>query len=340
MSSIYKVAELAGVSVATVSRVINNTGYVSSKSRMKVEEAIKALHYMPNKAAKGITTAATNLIGLLVPDINNPVYLEQAKGINDYLKEEGFSLIYVEAGESDEQMGAMIRRLLGNRVDGIILCSRDFSHIDNMDNLIEPAIENNVPVVVNGQLETRFEIDRVTFNAVRGAYLATEHLLRLGHTRIGLISGMESLSARERHEGYMQALIDHSISVDPSLIAKGDFRQMSGYMAMKQLLALPHPPTAVFVMNDVMAIGAVLALEELKVAIPDEMAIVGFDDIIWCSLIRPRLTSVVQPKHEIGKKLAEFLHTRIDGTYGGPARQAVFPARLAVRESTMRMEAE
>lgn len=335
MSSIYKVAELAGVSVATVSRTINNSGYVSHKTRLKVEEAMRTLHYTLNQAAQSLTTSRTNLVGLLVPDINNPVFLEQSKGINDFLKEKGVSLLYAESGESDEEINTMVRRCLSNRVDGIILCSRDFSQFDNMDEIIEPALTNGVHIVLNGYVASKFEIDKVSFDSVKGAYIATKHLLKLGHTRIGLISGMDSMTSNERFQGYFEALVEYNVPFDPSLVAQGDFRQHSGYTAMKKLLELPDRPTAVFAMNDVMAIGAMLALEDAHISIPDEMAVVGFDDIIWCSIIRPRLTSVVQPKYEIGLKLAELLYSRITNEYTGPGRHHVFSQRLAVRQSTM-----
>jgi len=336
MSSIYKVAEFAGVSVATVSRTINKSGYVSNKSRLKVEEAMKALHYTLNNAAHSLTTSRTNLVGLLVPDMNNPVFLEQSKGINDFLKEKGISLIYAESGESDDEINAMVRRFLSNRVDGIILCSRDFSQFDNMDDIIEPALKNDVHVVLNGFVQSRFEIDKVSFDSIKGANMATKHLLKLGHTRIGLISGLDSTTSNERFEGYFQALVEYNVSVDESLIVKGDFRQHSGYVAMKQLLELPNRPTAVFAMNDVMAIGAMLALEDANISVPDEIAVIGFDDIIWCSIIRPRLSSVVQPKYEIGLKLAEMLYSRIQGEYSGPGRHHVFTQRIAVRQSTVK----
>lgn len=339
MSSIYKVAELAGVSVATVSRVMNSSGYVSPKSRLKVEEAMKALHYTPNLAAKSLTTSRTNLIGLLVPDINNPVYLEQAKGINDGLKDKGISLIYAESGESDEELSATVRRFLSNRVDGMVLCSRDFSQYDNMDDIIEPALRNGVHVVFNGYVETRFDIDMVSVDSVKGGYLATKHLLKLGHTRIGLIRGLASNVSNHRFEGYFQALVEYNVPLDERLIAGGDFRQHSGYTAMKALLALPEPPTAVFAMNDVMAIGAMLALEDEHIRVPEEMAVIGYDDIIWCSFMRPRLSSVVQPKYEIGMKLAEMLYSRIDGSYAGASRHHVFTQRLAVRQSTVQQAA-
>lgn len=335
MSSIYKIAELAGVSVATVSRTINNSGYVSAKSRLKVEEAMKTLHYTLNHAAQSLNTSRTNLVGLLVPDINNPVFLEQSKGVNDYLKERGISLIFAESGESDEEIDLMVRRFLSNRVDGIILCSRDFSLFDNMDTLIEPALKNGVHVVLNGYVESKYEIDKVSFDSKKGANIAVKHLLKLGHSRIGLISGMNSIISNERFQGYFEALLEYNVPYDEKLVVQGDFRQHSGYTAMKKLLELPNRPTAVFAMNDVMAIGAMLALEDARIKVPDEIAVCGFDDIIWCSMIRPRLTSVVQPKYEIGQKLAEMLYSRITNTYDGPGRHHIFAQRLAVRQSTL-----
>ncbi|MDG0814720.1 LacI family DNA-binding transcriptional regulator [Cohnella rhizosphaerae] len=338
MSSIYQVAEMAGVSVATVSRVINERGYVSEKTRLKVQEAINILHYTPNQAAQSLTTSSTKLIGLLVPDINNPVFLEQSKGINDYLKEKGYILMYAESGEDDEEMSNMVRRFLSNRVDGMILCSRDFTQFGDMDAIIEPALKNNVHVVLNGYVDSKFEIDRVGFDNVRGAYLATEHLLKMGHSSIALIAGTDSTISEERYRGYREAHIDNHVSLNPALVVKGDFRQHSGYEAMLKILQMNPRPTAVFAMNDVMAIGAMMALEDHKVSVPDEIAVAGFDDIIWCSLIRPRLTSVVQPKYEIGKKLAEFLLSRMNESYSGPGRHEIFGSRLAVRQSTVKSE--
>jgi LacI family transcriptional regulator len=339
MSSIYKVAEFAGVSVATVSRVLNNKGYVSDKTRIKVEEASRALHYTLNQNAHSLSTSNTKLIGLLVPDINNPIYLEQAKGIIDFLKDKGYNLILTESGDSDEDLSSIVRRFLGNRVEGIIMTSRDFSLFDNMDDIIEPAVYNHVPIVLNGYLNSKFEVDKCSIDSVRGAYLATEHLIKLGHSRIGLIAGTDCLSARERQEGYFQALIDNHISFDEELIVRGDFRQHSGYIAMKQLLNKGNQVTAVFAMNDLMAIGALIALEELGKNVPEDMAVVGFDDINWCSIIRPRLTSVVQPKYETGRKLAEMLYDRITGEYDGPARHQIYTPRLAIRQSTVSMKA-
>lgn len=331
MSNVYRVAEMAGVSVATVSRVLNNSTSVSRKTRLKVEEAMKALNYGSNKLRRISSPARTNLVGFIVPDLNNPFYLEQAKGINDYLKPLGINLVFVESEETEEELMSTVRRLLSNRVDGMIICAPNPQQIQSVDAVIEPALLGGASVVMNGMIESKFEIDKISTDSSRGAYMATEHLLKLGHTRIAMISGADE----NRFGGYYKALIDYNITPDKSLVVYGDFRQHSGYEAMKRLLRLPNRPSAVFSMNDIMAIGAMLALEEEHISIPDEMSVVGFDDIIWATIIRPRLTSVAQPKYEMGRTLADMLYSRISGAYAGPGRFHLFSPRLAIRQSTV-----
>jgi len=334
-ATIYDVARRAGVSTATVSKVLSNTPYVSEPTRLKVLEAVEALDYVPSLAAKGLSKARTYIIGLVIPYtsdylFSDPHLLEIIRGIERIARGRGYSLMLstglaaVHRGIASNAMQPILR---SKYADGVILLAA--SALPGG----QPEISNRPCVSIGysspiGQGNTVHSDDR------QGAIAATRHLLSLGHRRIGLISATTPITALTRRlEGHRETLREAGIAFDPALLTWGDFSPESGYAAAGQLLALAEPPTAIFAFNDRMAMGAIRRLREADVAIPDEMAVVGFDDIPAAAYFDPALTTVRQPAQAMGEQAAQMILGLIEGN---EARfvDAVLPAELVIRRSS------
>ena len=343
MATIRDVAKLAGVSTATVSHVINESRYVSDELKKRVYEAMDELDYQLNLLASGLRGGETKTIGLIIPDISNQFFSEISRRIEDNGLKYGYSLIICNTDDDDKKEKRYIDILLSKQVDGLIFISAG----DETDSLIKP-ISKGIPIVVADRFIEKPNINTVTVDNFNGGYQATKYLLDLGHKRIGLISGPETvLSSYDRCEGYKKGLLDAHLPVDSSIIAHGDFRYQSGVKAMEKLLKADAPrPTAVFSCNDMMALGAIRAANDHGLKIPEDISIVGFDDIPLAKSSSPPLTTVAQPTNEMAIHIIELLVDMIE--YSGGRRslhkeeynykKIVLNTMLIERESCMKYD--
>jgi len=324
------VARLAGVSMATVSRVLTRPELVSPATRERVRDAAEALHYRPSRVARRLRRQAprANLVGLIVPDIQNPFFADLARGVENVAQQGGYMVFL---GNSDEE-AAKERRYLelmrAESVDGLIL-------LPSSD--IEPAVADlargGIPVVcVDRRLPTA-SVDTVVADNVRGAYEAVEHLLRLGHRRIGFLQGRAQLStSQERRQGYRRALEAAGIGFDAALVREGDSRPDSGRTLARELLLQAQPPSALLVGNNPMTLGALETIHLLGLRIPDDVAIIGYDDMPWALAVEPQLSAVRQPGYEIGRRATELLLQRIEDPTRS-TRMLLLQPELMVRQS-------
>ena len=327
------VAREAGVSRATVSYVINNRTdgnvRISEETRCRVLEAIEELGYRPNVLARSLRQGQTHTIGMIVPDNTNPFFAEVARGVEDTSFEQGYSVILCNSdGDLDKEL-LYTNVLAEKRVDGILFVAAGMSteHICALQ-------ERRMPVVVVDRDIPDVAVDSVMTANERGGWLATRHLIELGHRHIGCIAGPSDVTpSAERVTGYRQALRETGILVDEALIVKGDFQYESGYQAARQLLSMEDPPTAIFACNDLMAIGTVSAAVRLGRQVPADLSVVGFDDVPLASFANPALTTIVQPKYEIGVVAATMLLERMQDPDRPPHRK-MLDTELVVRQST------
>jgi LacI family transcriptional regulator len=328
MTTIKDVAKKAGVSVSTVSRVLNGYPHVDNVVRARVREVIQELDYQPNRVAQRLRAATSQLVGVIVSDIVNPFFIHAIRGIEHVFFQEDLSVLIGNA-DSDSQREEMFIRLMRREgASGLILApTREDSPA------VAEIVEARLPVVVIDRSMSNVAVDTVLTNNYKGAALAVEHLISLGHQRIGIISGPQHLtSGRERYRSYRHTLEQAGLPYFPNLVCFGDYRQSSGYELTSELLNLPEPPTALFVANNLMTIGALNAIHEMGRAIPDDIAVIGFDDLDWAVSLNPPLTTVQQPVFEIGVQAAHLLMERIIQP-DQPARTIVLEPQLTIRAS-------
>jgi LacI family transcriptional regulator len=323
------VAERAGVSVTTVSHVINETRPVSDELRERVLVAINELGYQPNILARSLRRGKTHTIGMIVPDSANPFFAEVARGIEDTSFKHGYNLVLCNSDGDLSKETIYIDVLTEKRVDGILFVAAGTSteHIRSLR-------ERGMPLVVVDRELPGVAVDSVLTDNARGGWLATSHLIELGHRRIGCITGPSDVTpSADRITGYRQALREAGIPLDAALIVKGDFQFESGYRAAHQLLAMDDPPTAFFACNDLMAVGAISAALERGYRVPIDLSVVGFDDVPLASFNNPPLTTIAQPKYEMGVLAATMLLERLGDGDMAPRRQ-LLDTSLLIRQST------
>ena len=329
MATIREVAESARVSYATVSHVINNTRLVSQETRERVLEAMAALNYRPNALARSLRQGKSNTIGLVLPDSANPFFAEISRSIEDEAFKKGYSVFLCNT-ERDTQRELFYVDVLSNRqVDGIIFVAAG-DQADSLDFLLH----RNMPVVMIDRNLPNVEVDAVLTDNQLGGILATRHLLELGHTRIACIAGPSSITpSAERIIGYRRALEEAGLSYDESLILRGDYHAQSGLEITNSILTMNPRPTAIFALNDLMALGALRAAAEAGCSVPEDLAVVGYDDLEIAHFTNPPLTTIAQPKKEIGIQAVNLL---VDGMSrkNRPPSRLLLPPELIVRRST------
>jgi LacI family transcriptional regulator len=300
-STIRDVARRARVSVATVSRVLNEKDAVRNETRQRVRSAVERLGYVPHGAARSLITRRTNTIGVLLPDMHGEFFSELIRGIDATVRRAGYHLIVSSSHGDRGEMGAMLRAMRG-RVDGLIVLSPDMS---------VPALRSSIPdslpvVLLNSVSDGKSPFDLINLDNARGAYAMVEHLASLGHRRIAFIRGpVPNTDASERLRGYRDAMRALSLDWTEELEFPGNFREDAGYRAGQRIAGIPNPPTAIFAANDAMAIGCLAALREAGKSVPGDFALAGFDDIPIASFISPALTSVRVSIAELGASAAE-----------------------------------
>jgi LacI family transcriptional regulator len=329
MPTIKDVAQHAGVSITTVSHVLNETRHVSADLIARVKQAVDTLGYQPNAVARSLRRKETRILGMVVPDNSNPYFGEVARSIEDACFALGYNIILCNSDEDPEKERAYVDVLIENQVDGIV-----FVLSGSQDEHLRPIRERKIPLVAMDRELPHFVWDSVLIDNRDGARQVTSHLIKQRHTRIACISGPAGLTPSiERVGGYRDAL--HAAGLDPNgaLLKVADFRPEGGYAAMQELLELPTPPTAVFACNDFMAMGAMRAITERGQRIPQDVSVVGFDDIALASYTYPSLTTVAQQYEAKGKLVVELLTKRINGDVSKPQQHRLKP-RLVVRESS------
>ena len=329
MATMKEVAKLAGVSVATVSRVLNDKPNVSPELRSRVLQAVEKLNYQRNRVARSLRAKTSLIIGLIISDIQNPFFTSVVRGVEDVAYDHGYTLLLCNSDEDPAKERLYIDIMLAEKVAGVII-----SPVAEVDNYSNVLLQAGVPVVAMDRRMRDLEVDTVIVNNVEGVYQAIGHLIERGHRRIGFIGGpTRTTTGRERQEGYQKALAEHGLGLEQVLVKIGDFKQDSGYQMACQLLEMDDPPTAIFTANNLMTLGALNAIHEKKLSIPQEVAIVGFDDMSWAQSLAPPLTAVAQPTYELGRTAADLLLRRI-GDPNRPTEQICLEANLVVRESS------
>jgi len=301
------VAREAGVSITVASRGLGSYGYVSRESREKVLRAAKKIGYQPDQIAKSLKTQQTYTIGLLISDITNIWFTTMVRAIEDVAEQNGYNLILCNTDENQEKETRYLKVLYGKKIDGLIIAATG-----EKSPYLKKLIRGGLPVILIDRKLKGFHTTQVTVDNEFGACEAVKHLINLGHKRIGVINGHpRTTPGKERFEGYKKALAENNISLDPALVKYGDFRIEKARKASQELIKMKNPPTAIFVANNVMVMGTYQVLKENNVRIPEEMAIVGFDDPEWASLMEPSLTTIGQPSHSMGTMACQVLLQRI-----------------------------
>lgn len=323
------VAEYAGVSMATVSRVVNNDPNVAHKLRARVLEAVRILGYHPNRAARRLRGSPGDVLGLLISDMQNPFFISVLAGVEEMAYANRMSVLLCNTGEDSARQEMYLNVMLAERVAGLIFVPTPSTTARSLTSVIEAG----VPLILLDRRIEGLETDLLTVDNMRGAYAAVKHLIDLGYTQIATIAGSAALSTgRERQQGYRDALNAAGLEVDEALLKVGDSQRESGYRLARELLLSAQPPRAIFVANNLMTMGALQAIRELGFRIPEDLALVGFDDMPWSGELCPPLTAVSQPTYELGREAVHLLLRRL-AEPDAPFRTLTLQTRLIVRES-------
>ena len=327
-ATIKRVADRAGVSIATVSRVSADPESVSDKLRLRVQEAARALNYRPSRAARMLRGGSSQAVGVVIPDLENPFFTAVVRGIDLVLQAAGYTLLLANSDEDAARERNILEALRAEGVVGII-----FVPINSARDAYREVLAPPLYTVVVDRSPVNLRPDIVTVDNVEGTRIGVAHLLQLGHHEVALLGGPSRHStATERRQGYELALRAAGRPIRQDLIYNGDFREGGGYAGMNALLALRRRPSAVFVANNLMSLGAFRALHEAGVRIPEEVAFVGFDDMPWATSLNPPLTAVSQPSQEIGSSAADLLLDRI-ARPDRAIRHLILETKLVVRAS-------
>jgi len=350
---IQDVAERAGVSTATVSHVINQTRFVSDETRLKVLEAIEELNYQPSAIARGLATNSTQTIGLVISDIANPFFTAVARGVEDEINQHGFHTIFSNTDEDPDREDEYLRLLFARQIDGLIIAPTGVPS----DRLIRMA-EAEIPIVLLDRNMPGLDAPLVSVDNEGGAYMATRYLIELGHRRIAVLMGLETISTQvARLNGYKRALAEAGLPLEDALVVHADPRmavnqfgngialpptfltnnQMTpaAFYALQGLLDLPQRPTAIFVANNQMTLGTFYALKERGLSCPGDISLISFDDHDWATLFAPPLTVVRQPTYQLGQMAARLLIKLMDHQdFEIPSPVSV---ELIIRESCRRL---
>lgn len=328
MASIKDVAEAAGVSTATVSRVLSEYPYIRPQVRERVLAAIAQLEYRPNQIARNLRSQQSNTIGLVVSDIRNPFFTAVSRAVEDTAYLHGFSVLLCNSDEDPTKEALYLRLLRDERVAGIILSPtyQTILHINSL-NL-------ELPTVLIDRAHKNSDLDAVLLDNVAAAYHLTKHLLDQGFQRIGAVFGGGTTTGIDRQLGYEEALRERGLVSSAEYIKDVQPRVDAGRTATLELLMVAQPPDAILASNSLLTAGALKALRERKLAIPDDVALVGFDDTTWAELVQPSITIMAQPTDEIGRTATELLLQRVADP-ARSARKVILQGELRVRQSSI-----
>lgn len=317
-----------GVSATTVSRALNNKPDISYQVKQKIKEVAERLGYSPNALARSLKAKKTSSIGVLIADIADPFFAPIVKGIENTARQTGYSIILCDTGEEYEQEKLALQMMLEKRVDGLLItpCQTEYGDILELK-------RKKVPFVLLGRHFDLIESDYVITDEIQGAFSATDYLIKKGHKKILFINGPNYISsAKERLVGYKRALQEHAVLFDKSLVKEGALKMEDGYRIMKETLSTGTKFTAVFAYCDFVVLGIMQALEEAKLKIPEDIAIVGYDDVAFACFLQVPLTTVHIPKYELGKEAMKLLKKKIDEEIQEP-QAVILETKLVIRKS-------
>jgi LacI family transcriptional regulator len=331
MATIHDVAQRAGVSPITVSRVINHSGYASQETRERVEAAVIELGYVPNRLARSLRSKRTHTLALVITDITNPFFTTVARGVEDTASDAGYTVIFCNTDESESEEKKYLQVLLQQQVDGILLVPAR-----STPDSIEMIRKQNTPVVVlDRRLSPGVAVDTVRCENELGAYQLVRLLIELGHRDIALLSGPLGVStAEDRLAGYRRAMREAEVDAGAQTVVYGSFNQASGSEMMRQLLDRNPRPTAVFAANNLIGIGALHAIQHAGLHVPEDIALVTFDDLPPTLLTSPFFTVSSQPAYEMGKRATQLLLARLTTDASAPCQEIILPTELIVRQSS------
>jgi LacI family transcriptional regulator len=325
--TIQDVARASGVSTTTVSHVLSGKRPVAEATRLRVQTAVEQLNYRPSQVARNLRTRTSQMVAVIVPDITNPFYSQVTRGLADALGADYGSYVCNTDGALGRER-TFISDVLVRGVDGVVISS-----VDDDSDSATTLIGHATPVVCVGGSIDHPEVDRVISADGEGSRTATQHLINRGAVRLGMIHGPRN-SGHARVDGFRQAAAEAGLQLRTQHVVPGDWTRAGGRAAMLRLLRQRQRPDAVFAANDLMAIGAMDAARELGLRIPDDIALVGFDDIEAAALVSPMLTTVANPAYETGWAAGGLLLDRLQGRHSGARRDVILPCRLVVRESS------
>lgn len=330
MNTLKDVAKLAGVSTATVSHVINGTRFVSEELQQKVNNAMAELDYRPNMMARALKMGFQKTIGIIVPDCTNPFFAEISRSIDRYCFSKGYNIILCNTDNNLEQQSSYTNMLISKHIDGVIFISSD-----NTDEDINKFLKNSIPVVIADRIGKNNNVDSIIVNNEKGGYQATKYLINHGFTKIGCISGPSFISSSsQRVLGYKRALKEANIEIRDDFISVGDFHFAGGIAAVDNFLKLDDKIEAVFATNDMMALGFINALKNVGLNVPNDISVVGYDNIQLAQFMTPKLTTVSQPLEDVAKTATDLLLDKIKNrkTYNSSKLITLDP-QLIERES-------
>jgi LacI family transcriptional regulator len=329
MTTVHDVAKEAGVSAITVSRVINNSGYISQATKEKVEKAVEKLGYVPNTLARGLRSKRTHTLALIVTDITNPYFTLMARGVEDSAGASDYTVIYCNTDESETKEEKYANMLAQRQVDGVLLVPAGGNA-----NTVRFLQTNGIAVVVLDRRVVGVKTDFVFSDSQTGANRLIKLLIDLGHKHIAVITGPKKVSTSiDRVSGYREALREAGL-LELENISYGTFNQQSGYTLAKQVMLRSPRPTAIMGANNFITIGIIKAIEELGLRVPEDVSVVGFDDLPESMLIKPILTEAAQPAYEIGRAATDLLIKRISGELTGRCKELVLPTEIIERQSS------
>jgi LacI family transcriptional regulator, fructose operon transcriptional repressor len=329
MTSIKEVAERAGVSVATVSRVLSNKPHVRPEVREHVLKIVEELAYRPNRIASNLRKQTSQFIGLLVSDIRNPFFTAIARAIEDIAIENGMSVFYCNTDENGEKEHLYLKNLLDENVAGIILSPT----VETRESF-KFILEARIPIVTIDRRIEGADIDSVLSDNVQSAQLLTNHLISNGYTRIGAVIGLkESTTGRERMKGYQLGLLENNLELDPQFVTYTHPHEEGGREVVSRWLQAKNRPQAILTGNGLVTIGAMSAISQAGLRIPEDIALAGFDDASWMPYLGPGITVISQPIYEIGQVAAELLFERMEDN-SRPPREVVLKGKLITRASS------
>ncbi|EII3000311.1 substrate-binding domain-containing protein [Vibrio cholerae] len=333
MATMKDIARLAGVSTSTVSHVINKSRFVSDEIAERVNNAAQQLNYAPSALARSLKMNRTKTIGMLVTTSTNPFFGEVVKGVERSCYHQGYNLILCNTEGDNQRMKASINTLLQKRVDGLLLmCSTlEGERLDVFDRYPD------IPIVVMDWGPILFASDKIQDNSLQGGYMAAKHLIECGHKEIGCITGpLIRHQAQMRYEGYKRALAEAGIAINPDWIVESDFECEGGYQAFEKLYQRGKLPSALFVSNDMMAMGVIQAANQRGLRIPDDLSLIGYDDVHIAKFMTPALTTIHQPKYRLGKAAVDTLLYRLENP-DTTAQVVQLEPTLVVRNSVRKL---